>query len=125
MRRLTEQQANVLTGQLLAAAQELREHAAQHLYRADACKAVGERVLADFHRRRAASVHDLASALAGSRAVLGQRTSPVPVPRPRSTSRNRTNKYIPDAAATAADELAAPVAPSNSPGQSKRPRRAA
>ena len=89
MRALTEKDAETLTAQLLWAADELREHAAQHLYRADAAKAMGERVLAGYHQRRAASVHDLATTLKSARAVLAQRTSPLPrtaVPRPRSAA---------------------------------------
>jgi len=79
MRTIPEREAEQLSADLLSAAQELREHAAQHLYRADACKAVGERILATYHRRHAELIHAQANDLTRWRQFLAQRTSPVPV----------------------------------------------
>ncbi len=63
MRTLTEAQTSALTRDLDSAGHQLREHAAQHSYRADACKAVGERVLADYHRQHHGQVLGLADSL--------------------------------------------------------------
>jgi hypothetical protein len=87
MRTLTERQARDLDRLLLDAAHELREHAAQHLYRADACRAVGERVLHTYHRQHAESVQQLVNQLVATRAVLAQRTSPAPARAVRTSRR--------------------------------------
>lgn len=65
MRKITEKHASELADQLTAAAQQLREHAASHLYRADAHKAIGDRIMARYHSDTAEQVHDLASRLHG------------------------------------------------------------
>jgi hypothetical protein len=87
MRTLTERQARDLDRLLLDATHELREHAAQHLYRADACRAVGERVLHTYHRQHAEAVHTLANQLTEARALLAQRTSPAPAQAVRTSRR--------------------------------------
>jgi DNA-binding transcriptional MocR family regulator len=78
MRTIPEHEAKQLDSDLLSATQQLREHAANHLYRQEACKAVGERILADYHGRQAALVHAQADGLRRWRQFLAQRTSPVP-----------------------------------------------
>jgi hypothetical protein len=63
VRTLTEAQAKQLETTINQAATELREHAANHLYRADAHRAIKDKTLAAYHTKHAELVHELAAEL--------------------------------------------------------------
>ena len=81
MRTLTEQQYTNFDRDLAEAVSELREHASQHSYRADACRAIGEQVLAAYHRDHHQIILDLVQRLLAARATLAQRAAIPPIQR--------------------------------------------
>lgn len=90
MLTMTNRQAGTLSDLLARATEGLREHAAQHDYRADAMRAVGERTLARYHasmaERTRADARDLDAARANLRALLAvsrANSSALPQPDPR------------------------------------------
>jgi hypothetical protein len=72
MRCLSEKSASSLLSLLADAEHVIREHAAEHSYRATAMKAIRERLLHQYHDRHATSLLVLAESVSEARIFLDE-----------------------------------------------------
>lgn len=102
MRRLSEKSVASLDSLLADAAHVVREHAAEHSYRATAMKAIRERLLHRYHTDHATSLLGLADSLSEARTYLAG-TAKAPASPRLSAPAPQRRRALPSARAAGAD----------------------